>query len=53
MLATTSFDLWMSKDAYDILALVINFLDDNWQPKKVTIGLLESTKTTSQALIKI
>jgi hypothetical protein len=28
----------MSRNAYDIFALVINFLDENWQPKKVTIG---------------
>jgi hypothetical protein len=26
---TTNFDLWMSKGAYDIFALVINFLDGN------------------------
>jgi hypothetical protein len=31
--ATTSFDLWMSKGAHDIFALVINFLGSNWQPK--------------------
>jgi len=53
MLATASFDLWMSKGAYDILALVINFLDENWQPKKGTIGLFEVRKMTSQALVKI
>ncbi len=29
----------MSKNTYDIFALVINFLDKNWQPKKVTISL--------------
>jgi hypothetical protein len=46
MLAITSFDLWMSKGTYDIFALVINFLDENWQPKKVTIGLFKATKTT-------
>jgi hypothetical protein len=40
-----SFDLWTSKGAYDIFALVINFLDGNWKPKKVTIGLFETTKT--------
>jgi len=49
MLAITCFDLWMSKGAYDIFALVINFLDENWQPKKVTIGLFETTK--SQTLV--
>jgi hypothetical protein len=47
------FNLWMLKGIYDILALVINFLDENWQPKKVTIGLFETTKTTGQALVKI
>ena len=46
MLATASFDLWMSKSIYDVFALVINFLDENWQPKKVTIGLFKTTKTT-------
>ncbi len=39
--ATANFDLWMSKGAYDIFALVINFLDGNWKPKKVTIGFLK------------
>jgi hypothetical protein len=27
---TTSFDLWMSKGAYDVFALVINFLNYDW-----------------------
>jgi hypothetical protein len=44
MLAIASFDLWMSKGKYDIFALVINFLVENWQPKKVTINLFETTK---------
>jgi hypothetical protein len=30
MLTIACFDLWMSKGAYDIFALVINFLDENW-----------------------
>jgi hypothetical protein len=30
LLAITSFDLWMSKGAHDILALVVNFMDANW-----------------------
>jgi hypothetical protein len=50
MSTTTSFDLWMSKSTYDIFALVINFLDENWQPKKLIIGFFEATKTTCQAL---
>jgi hypothetical protein len=33
----------MSKGTYDIFALVINFLDEIWQAKKVTIGQFEAT----------
>jgi hypothetical protein len=40
----------MSKGAHGIFALVVNFLDANWQPKQVTIGLFETTKTIGQAL---
>jgi len=28
--ATISFDLWMSKGAHDVFALVINFLNEKW-----------------------
>ncbi len=42
MSATTCFDLWMSKGTYDIFALVINFLHENCQPKKVTINPFET-----------
>jgi hypothetical protein len=45
MSTTTCFELWMSKGAYDIFPFVINFLDENWQPKKVTIGFFRTTKT--------
>jgi hypothetical protein len=43
MSAIACFDLWISKGVYDIFALVNNFFDENWQPKKVTIGLFEAT----------
>jgi len=49
---TTSLDLWMSKGAYDVFALVINFLNNDWQPKHVTIGLFEMTKIIDQALAR-
>jgi hypothetical protein len=52
MSTTTCFDLWMLKGAYDIFALVINFLDKNWQPKKVTINLFEAKETIGQALAR-
>jgi len=40
------FYMWMSKGALDIFALVINFLEFNWQPKKITNKLFEAIKTT-------
>jgi len=42
----------MSKNAYDIFTLVINFLDENWPPKKVTINLFEAVQTIGQALAR-
>jgi hypothetical protein len=52
MSAIACFDLWMSEGIYDIFSLVINFLDENWQLKKLTIGLFEATKTTIQTLVR-
>ncbi len=49
---TTSFDLWMSKGAYNVFALVTNFLSNDWQPKHVIIGLFELIETIGQALAK-
>ncbi len=42
----------MSKGAYDVFSLMINFLSNDRQPKHVTIGLFEITKTLRQALAK-
>jgi hypothetical protein len=42
----------MSKGAYDVFALMINFSSSDWQPKHVTISLFEATKTTGQALVR-
>jgi hypothetical protein len=50
--ATTNFDLWMSKGACDVFALVINFLNSDLQPKHVTIGLFEVREITGQTLVK-
>jgi hypothetical protein len=43
---TTSFDLLMSKGAHDVFALVINILNEKWQPQHITIGLFEANETT-------
>jgi hypothetical protein len=49
---TASSNLWMSKRANGIFALIINFLIANWQPKHVTLGLFEANETIGQALPK-
>jgi hypothetical protein len=49
---TTYFDLWMSKGAYNVFALMINFLNNNWQPKHVIINVFEATKILRQTLAK-
>jgi hypothetical protein len=35
----------MSKGAHDFFALVINFLNEGWQPQHITIGLYEANET--------
>jgi hypothetical protein len=44
--ATVNFDPWMSKGTYDVFALVIHFINNDRQPKHVTIGLFEAIKIT-------
>jgi hypothetical protein len=43
----------MSKWAYDIYALVINFLGFDWQPKHIAIGLFQASYTSRHALTKV
>jgi hypothetical protein len=43
---TASFDLWMSRGAKDIFALVWNFLDTDWKMQHVTLGMFEATNST-------
>jgi hypothetical protein len=45
-----SFDLWMSKRAHDVFALVINLLGNYWMPKHIINGLFEIFKTSGHNL---
>ncbi len=36
-----SFDLWMLKGDLDMFSLVINFLNESWNPMHVIAGLFE------------
>ncbi len=44
------FDLWMSKRAHDIFALVTIFLRNYWMPKHITSGLFEVFETLGHTL---
>jgi hypothetical protein len=48
-----TFDLWMSRTSFDTFALVVNFLNWEWVPCHVTIGLFEALDTSGVALAKI
>jgi len=50
LFAMETFDPWMSMGALDIFTLVVNFINVDWQPKQVIIGLFKVPKTTSQAM---
>jgi hypothetical protein len=45
-----SFDLWMSKRAYDVFALVKNFSKNYWMPKHITSGLFKIFETLGHTL---
>ncbi len=47
-----SFDLWMSKGARDVFTLVINFLNEKWQPQHITIELFEANKIIGQYMVR-
>jgi hypothetical protein len=47
---TTTFDLWMSIGAHDVFALVVNFINANWQLNQIIIGLFGAIEITSQAM---
>jgi hypothetical protein len=41
-----SFNVWMSKGAHDVFALVVNFLRENCMPKHIMISLFKTSKTS-------
>jgi hypothetical protein len=44
--------MWMSKRAYDIFSLVINFWGGYWEPKHIATGCFEAFDTSRHALAK-
>ncbi len=50
--AIVSFDLWMSKGAHVVFALVIKFLNEKWLSQHIIIGLFKANETTKRALAR-
>lgn len=42
---TTTFDLWVSWVGFDIFALVVNYINKNWQPYHIIMGVFEVVET--------
>jgi hypothetical protein len=42
----------MSKGAHNVFALVISFLNEEWQPQHITIGLFEANEIIGQTLAR-
>jgi len=51
-IVTTTFDLWMLRSCYDTFALVINFINPNWVPCHIVIGLFETPNIFGAAFVK-
>ena len=51
--ASITFDLWMFRTGWDTFALVVNFIDDCWVPRHVTVGLFEAQDTSGASLAEI
>jgi hypothetical protein len=53
VIVSTSFDFWMSRGGVhvDTFVLVINYLNEVWTPRHVTIGLFEVHETNSSAMV--
>lgn len=50
---TIIFNLWMSHIWLRTFTMVVNFVDDEWQPRHVTVGLFEVLDTLGVALVEI
>lgn len=48
-----TFDLWMNQSGFNIFALVVNFIDDAWVPKHISVFLFKIPYTTCVTLVKI
>jgi len=45
-----TFDLWMSKGVHDVFAIVVNFLSNKWEAKRITIRLFKMFDTSGATM---
>jgi hypothetical protein len=50
---SVTFELWMSRGTQDTFCMVLNFLDTDWMPQHVTVGVLRAENTSGVALATI
>jgi hypothetical protein len=50
-IVSCSFDLWLCRGVVDTFALVINLLNESWNPIHVIVGLFEIDETNSKSII--
>lgn len=50
---SVTFDLWMSRGTQDTFCMVVNFLDTDWVPRHVTVGVFRAQSTTGASLATI
>lgn len=49
---SVTFDLWMGQSGFDNFALVMNFIDNAWVFKHVTISFFETPNTIGATVAK-
>ncbi len=52
-IVNVTFDLWMNSTRIDTFSFVVNFIDDVWMPRHVTIRLFEAFNSTKATFVKI
>jgi hypothetical protein len=45
------FDLWMSHGGFDTIVLVVNYINKQWVPCHVIVGIVEVHETTRVAMV--
>jgi hypothetical protein len=51
-IATITFDLWKFRIRFDIFSLIVNFINKEWIPCHITIGLFETLDIWRVVLVR-